>query len=163
MRILICSLIVQFSKHSPMPTARKTLGYQIVPALTELQSSRGKGTNMAVLHGRVEGVLGDTHQQRSHAQILFPQHTSQQTVLQNKISDSTALHLHGVSKFYTHYIYSLWEPCEVSVINPIQEYDNGDNVAVSICQALTAFQVLIWWFVGMVSFVPHPPYKAVNR
>lgn len=54
-------------------------------------------------------------------------------------------------------------PCEVSVINPIQEYDNGDNVAVSICQALTAFQVLIWWFVGMVSFVPHPPYKAVNR
>lgn len=59
--MLICSLIVQFSKHSLMLTACKILGHQTVPALTELQSSKGKETNMAVLHGRVEYVLGDAH------------------------------------------------------------------------------------------------------
>lgn len=58
-QILIYSLIVQFSKHSLMPTACKTLGTG--PALTELHSKGGKETNMAVLYGRVEDVLGDTH------------------------------------------------------------------------------------------------------
>lgn len=62
MQILICSFIVQFSKHSPMPTACKILEHQIVHALTELQPSGGKETNMAVLHGRVEDVLGDAHE-----------------------------------------------------------------------------------------------------
>lgn len=77
--------------------------------------------------------------------MFFLQHTSQQPVLENKTTDSPALRLHHVLRFYIHYIYSLLQPCEVNIIIPIwyRNNDNGENIAVNICQALSVYRALI--------------------
>lgn len=77
--------------------------------------------------------------------MFFLQHTSQQPVLENKTTDSPSLHLHHVLRFYIHYIYSLLQPCEVSIIIPIwyRNNDNGENIAVNIYQALSVYRALI--------------------
>ena len=65
-------------------------------------------------------------------------------VLADKSTDNTAFHLHPVVRFHIQDIYSLLQPCEVSIMVPIQDKnnDNGDNIAANIYWALPVYQAL---------------------
>lgn len=76
----------------------------------ELEASGGERRQDAMIQGRREDVLLASPFSNSPLSNVAPE---------NKITDNTALHLHPVVRSHIRDMYSLLQPCEVSIVVPI--------------------------------------------